>query len=84
MPHSFSGGSSPMTAGAVISVICVVSLGIHREERTDSVTGDTIIPAVRGVRRLTGLSARGYGRTHESIRHSQELNGLHRKETIEG
>ena len=64
-------------------MICVVRLGIHREERDDNVTGDTAVPAFYGIRRLTGLSARGYGRTHESIRHSQELNGLHRKETIE-
>ena len=69
---------SLVTAGVVIGVICVVCLGIHREERDRSMTGDATIPVIRGVRRLTGLSARGYGCGRESIRHGYELRQLQR------
>jgi len=57
--------------GAVIGVISVVCLGIHREERDRSVTGDAAIPAIRGVRQLTGLSVRDYRYSCGSIRSSR-------------
>lgn len=62
---------SLIVAGIVIGVMCIVCLGIHREERDHSVTDDTTISAIRGTRRLTGLSARGYSRTHEPVRRNQ-------------
>jgi hypothetical protein len=46
-------------AGAVIGVLAVVTLGIHREERAGSLTGDTTDLAARGARRMTGAYTRG-------------------------
>ena len=63
---------SLVVAGVVIGVVGVVCLGIHREERDCSMTGDVTIPVIRGVRRLTGLSARGYQYARESIHSNQE------------
>jgi len=48
-------------AGAVIGVLIVVCLGIHREERKGSLTKDTDSRIDRGVRRLNGAGFRGYG-----------------------
>lgn len=66
-----SAAISLVVAGVVVGVISVVCLGIHREERDRSVTGDANISAIRGVRRLTGLSVRGYRYTRESVRSSK-------------
>lgn len=56
-----SAAISLIVAGVVIGVTGVVCLGIYREERDCSITRDVTIPVIRGVRRLTGLSTRGYG-----------------------
>lgn len=50
-----------LLVGVVIGVTGVVCLGIYREERDCSITRDVTTPLIRGVRRLTGLSTRGYG-----------------------
>jgi hypothetical protein len=47
-----------LVTGVVIGVIAVISLGIRREERALSLTGDTRDPLARGARRLTGLYVR--------------------------
>jgi len=46
-------------AGAVIGVLAVVTLGIHREERAGSLTHDITDRPARGARRLNGAYTRG-------------------------
>ncbi len=46
-------------AGAVIGVLAVVTLGIHREERAGSLTRDTPDRAARSARRVNGAYTRG-------------------------
>ena len=45
--------------GAVIGVLAVVTLGIHREERASSLTRDTTDRTIRGARRVNGAYTRG-------------------------
>lgn len=45
--------------GAVIGVLAVVSVGIHREERAFSLTSDIPDRIARGTRRLNGVYTRG-------------------------
>ena len=45
--------------GAVIGVLAVVTLGIHREERVGSLTRDITDRAARGARRVNGACTRG-------------------------
>ena len=47
-------------AGAVIGVLAVVRLGIHREERAGSLTRDITDRAARGARRVNGAYTRGF------------------------
>jgi hypothetical protein len=47
-------------AGAVIGVLIVICLGIHREERRGSLTKQADTRMDRGVRRLNGAGSRGY------------------------
>lgn len=47
-----------LVTGIAIGVIAVVSLGVRREERAFTLTGDTRDPLARGARRLTGLYTR--------------------------
>ena len=47
-------------AGAVIGVLIVICLGIHREERRGSLTRQSDSRMDRGVRRLNGAGSRGY------------------------
>jgi hypothetical protein len=47
-------------AGAVIGVLAVVTLGIHREERAGSLTRDITDRATRGARRVNGAYTRGF------------------------
>lgn len=46
-------------SGAVIGVLTVVSVGIHREERAFSLTSDIPGRVARGARRLNGVHTRG-------------------------
>jgi hypothetical protein len=48
-----------LAAGAVVGFLAVVRLGIHREGRRGAFPADTEDPIARGVRRVTGLGARG-------------------------
>jgi hypothetical protein len=65
-----SAAISLAVGGVVIGVIGVVCLRIHREERDRSITEDATTSTGRGVRRLTGLSVRGYKYVRESARSS--------------
>jgi hypothetical protein len=48
-----------LMAGAVIGVLAVVVLGIHREDRDFSLTNDITDRAARGARRMNGVGTRG-------------------------
>jgi hypothetical protein len=48
-----------LLAGAVLGVLVVVCVGIHREEHDHSLASDVTSRATRGARRLNGLSTRG-------------------------
>jgi len=48
-----------VTAGVVIGVVAVVSLGIRREEKAFSMTTDIKHRVARGARVLNGLHTRG-------------------------
>lgn len=48
-----------LVAGAVLGVLGVVCLGIHREERDHSLASDVSSRAARGARRLNGVYTRG-------------------------
>jgi hypothetical protein len=48
-----------LMAGAVLGVLGVVCLGIHREERDHSLGSDVSSRTVRGARRLNGVYTRG-------------------------
>ncbi|MGD0377276.1 MAG: hypothetical protein ABSB01_22155 [Streptosporangiaceae bacterium] len=48
-----------MITGTGIGVLAVVSLGIRREERAFSLTGDSPDRVARGARRINGLYSRG-------------------------
>ena len=50
-----------LIAGVALGVLAVVSLGIRREERDLSVTGDITNRAALGARRLNGLYTREPG-----------------------
>jgi len=67
---------SLVVTGAVIGVTGVVCLGIRREERDHSVTGDAVISTIRGVRRLTGLGVRGYSYAGEPVHSDQQSRPL--------
>jgi hypothetical protein len=60
-------------AGAVIGLIMVVSLGIHREERDFSLTSDRRDRVTRSARRLTGASSRVTGVIQEVGPHPRNL-----------
>jgi hypothetical protein len=57
-----------LIAGAVIGVLAVVTLGIHREERARSLTRDITDRAAGGARRLNGAYTRGLALTSEPAR----------------
>ena len=57
-----------MIAGAVIGILAVVTLGIHREERAGSLTRDITDRAARGARRVNGACTRGLALTPEPAR----------------
>jgi hypothetical protein len=48
-----------LVAGAVLGVLGVVCLGIHREERDHSLASDVRSRTARGARWLNGVSTRG-------------------------
>jgi hypothetical protein len=56
-----SAAAALVIAGAVIGVLAVVALGIHREERAGSLTRDITDRTARGVRRVNGAYTRGLG-----------------------
>ena len=51
--------------GAVIGVLAVVTLGIHREERASSLTCDITDRAARGARRVNGAYTPGLALARE-------------------
>lgn len=55
-----------LMAGAVIGVLAVVRLGIHREDRDLSLTSDITDRVARGARWMNGVGTRGLGLTHET------------------
>jgi hypothetical protein len=60
-----------VATGVVIGIIAVVSLGIHREERSFTLTCSTQDRVARGARRLTGLYSRVPELAGEASRHRQ-------------
>ena len=62
-----------MITGAVIGVLAVVSLGIHREERAFSLTTPTLDPAARGARRVTSVYTRLPGVIQQASLHRQDF-----------
>jgi hypothetical protein len=48
-----------LMAGAVLGVLGVVCLGIHREERDHSLASEVSSRTARGARRLNGVYTRG-------------------------
>ncbi len=61
-----------LLAGAVLGVLGVVCLGIHREERNYSLTSDVTSRAARGARRLNGVYTRGPLMTGDAVRERQD------------
>ena len=55
-----------LMAGAVIGVLAVVTLGIHREDHDLSLTSDITDRVARGARRMNGVGTRGLGLAHET------------------
>ena len=64
-----SAAAALVIAGAVIGVLAVVALGIHREDRHLSLTSDITDRVARGARRVNGVYTRGPGLAHETGRH---------------
>jgi hypothetical protein len=61
-----------VAAGAVIGILAVVSLGIHRDDRRGGFPADTNDRIARGARRLVGVSARGPGVAGDTSRRRQD------------
>ena len=64
-------------AGAVIGVLAVVTLGIHREERAGTLTRDITDRAARGARRVNGAYTRGFALAREPGHYRHDTGRAH-------